>query len=78
LDSFTSIKIAATNRTHRKPGVDYISHFDHTARATMKSPNGQYEVVKHDYGEIRMGSPEFGRIVRHERSGVWRADGVQS
>ena len=28
----------------------------------MTSPNGQYEVVKHDYGEIRMGSPEFGRI----------------
>jgi hypothetical protein len=28
----------------------------------MTSPNSQYEVVKHDYGEVRMGSPEFGRI----------------
>ena len=28
----------------------------------MKSPNGKYEVALNDYGEIRMGSPEFGRI----------------
>ncbi|HXI71091.1 MAG TPA: hypothetical protein VNN22_12115 [Verrucomicrobiae bacterium] len=28
----------------------------------MKSPNGQYEVVMHDFGELRMGSPLFGRI----------------
>jgi hypothetical protein len=28
----------------------------------MKSPNGQYEVVTRDYGEVRMGSPEFGSI----------------
>lgn len=28
----------------------------------MISPNGRYEVVMYDYGEIRMGSPEFGRI----------------
>jgi hypothetical protein len=28
----------------------------------MKSPDGQYEVATHDYGEVRMGSPEFGRI----------------
>jgi len=28
----------------------------------MKSPNGQYEVVTHDFGEVRMGSPLFGRI----------------
>jgi hypothetical protein len=28
----------------------------------MKSPDNRYEVVTHDYGEIRMGSPEFGRI----------------
>lgn len=28
----------------------------------MTSPDSQYEVVKHDYGEVRMGSPEFGRI----------------
>jgi hypothetical protein len=28
----------------------------------MKSPNGQYEVVQQDYGEVRMGSPLFGRI----------------
>lgn len=30
--------------------------------AAMKSPNGQYEVVLHDFGEVRMGSPPFGRI----------------
>jgi hypothetical protein len=29
---------------------------------TMTSPDGQYEVVTRDYGEIRMGSPEFGSI----------------
>ncbi len=28
----------------------------------MKSPDGKYEVVQHDYGEIRMGSPAFGRL----------------
>jgi hypothetical protein len=28
----------------------------------MKSPNGKIEVVCSDYGEIRMGSPEFGNI----------------
>jgi hypothetical protein len=28
----------------------------------MTSPDSQYEVVKHDYGEVRMGSPAFGRI----------------
>jgi hypothetical protein len=28
----------------------------------MKSPNGQYEILTRDYGEIRMGSPEFGII----------------
>ena len=34
----------------------------------MKSPNGQYEVVKHDFGEVRMGSPLFGRIEIHGAS----------
>src|SRR5262245_12096154 len=28
----------------------------------MTSPDGQYEVVMHDYSEVRMGSPEFGSI----------------
>jgi hypothetical protein len=28
----------------------------------MKSPNGKYEVLKHDFNEIRMGSPWFGHI----------------
>jgi len=28
----------------------------------MKSPNGQYNVILHNYGEVRMGSPSFGRI----------------
>ena len=28
----------------------------------MKSPSGKIEVVCSDYGEIRMGSPEFGSI----------------
>jgi hypothetical protein len=28
----------------------------------MKSPDGRFEVVCSDYGEIRMGSPEFGSI----------------
>jgi hypothetical protein len=28
----------------------------------MTSPNGKFEVVTHDYGEVRMGSPEFGHI----------------
>lgn len=31
----------------------------------MKSANGKFEVVTHDYGEVRMGSPEFGRIEIH-------------
>jgi hypothetical protein len=28
----------------------------------MKSPNGQYEIIMENYGEIRMGSPAYGRI----------------
>lgn len=31
----------------------------------MISPDGKFEVVTHDYGEVRMGSPEFGRIEIH-------------
>jgi hypothetical protein len=28
----------------------------------MMAPNGKYEVVTHDFGEVGMGSPVFGRI----------------
>ena len=28
----------------------------------MKSPDGRFEVIKHDYQEVRMGSPLFGRL----------------
>src|SRR5258708_8227042 len=28
----------------------------------MKSPDGRFEVIQHNYGEVRMGSPLFGRI----------------
>ena len=28
----------------------------------MKSPDGRYELVMHDFWEVRMGSPIFGRI----------------
>ncbi|HMP83963.1 MAG TPA: hypothetical protein PKA41_14790 [Verrucomicrobiota bacterium] len=34
----------------------------------MTSPNGKYEVMTHDYGEVRMGSPEFGSIKIHGTS----------
>ena len=34
----------------------------------MKSPNGQYTVILHDFGEVRMGSPAFGRIEIHGSS----------
>jgi len=36
----------------------------------MKSPDGKREVLKSDFREIRMGSPEFGRV---EVRGGWAA-----
>lgn len=35
---------------------------DSTYALYMISPDGKFEVAMHDYGEVRMGSPRFGRI----------------
>ena len=37
--------------------------------APIQSPDGRYSVEKHDYGEIGMGSPRFGRITIHGAKG---------
>jgi hypothetical protein len=40
-------------------------------RNTMKSPDGRFEVVQHNYDEVRMGSPLFGQLeIRGSRFGM--------